>query len=145
MVSKPAKDSTKTALRCELAWKVCLLKFSKRCCVNKDTATIITMATKGGIIIYGEIQPNTTTNKNIKGRSTKVVRLAEAIKSRTDSKERKFDAKAPTEAGRPSIFMPKTCSIICADKRTSILLLALSTTRALAVVSTQLKSKIGRA
>ena len=86
------------------------------------------MATTGGISIHGDTQAIATKNRSTKGKSTKVVRLAEAIKSRTDSNERRLAANEPTDAGRLSMRKSSTRSMICADSFTSTRLLAASTT-----------------
>ena len=86
------------------------------------------MATRGGSTIQGEIQASTARNSSTKGRSTSVVRLAEAMKSRTDSKERRLEAKEPTDAGRLSMRKSSTCSMMREDSSTSTRLLAMSTT-----------------
>ncbi|MNK18991.1 hypothetical protein D3C87_372090 [compost metagenome] len=75
----------------------------------------------------------------MKGRSTRVVMVADAMKSRMDSNERRLAAKEPTETGRPSRRRSSTRSMICADRRTSTRLLALSTTWARAVLRIMLK------
>src|SRR5699024_490775 len=139
-VSKPDNDSTSTALRCALALNKSPLNLRIRHCEKKDAAKTTTAAIAGGSIKYGDNQPNTAKNKNKKGRSTNVVKLAEAIKSRTASKERKLAAKAPTEEGRLSRRMSSTRSITRADTLISTSLLALSTTRARTTVNIQLKN-----
>src|SRR5690606_35574343 len=103
------------ALRWAAAWKVCLVRRSMRACANQEIPRMITMATTGGISIQGEIQASTAKNSNTKGKSTSVVKLAEAIKSRTDSKERRLAAKEPTDGGRFSMRKSSTRSIIRAD------------------------------
>src|SRR5690606_4855773 len=99
-----------------------------RACEKNDTIRTTIIATAGGSTSQGEIHASTAKNKNTNGRSTKVVRLAEAMKSRTVSKERKFAANEPTDTGRFSIRKSSTCSIICAESVTSTRLLAASTT-----------------
>lgn len=75
----------------------------------------------------------------MKGKSTRVVMVAEAMKSRIDSNERRLAANEPTDTGRPSIRRSSTRSMICADSRTSTRLLALSTTCERAVLRIMLK------
>ena len=74
-----------------------------------------------------EIQASTSKNSSAKGRSIRVVTVAEAMKSRTVSNERKLAAKAPTEAGRCAMRMPSTRSMIMADSFRSMRELARST------------------
>ena len=97
------------------------------------------MATSGGRIIQGEIQARASRNSRMKGRSTSVVIVAEAMKSRMDSKERRLAANDPTDTGRPSSRRSSTRSMICAERRTSTRLLALSTTCERAVLRIMLK------
>ncbi len=75
----------------------------------------------------------------MKGRSTSVVMVAEAMKSRMDSNERRLAANEPTDTGRPSRRRSSTRSMICEDRRTSTRLLALSTTCERAVLRIMLK------
>jgi hypothetical protein len=49
------------------------------------------------------------------GQSISAVTVAEAMKSRTDSNERRLAAKEPTEAGRSAMRMPSTRSMIRAE------------------------------
>ncbi|MOA43599.1 hypothetical protein D3C78_1657670 [compost metagenome] len=90
------------------------------------SSSISRIATSGGNTIHGEIQKITNTNNSANGTSTSVVTVAEAMKSRTVSKARRLAAKAPTEAGRASMRMPSTRSMISADSITSTRLLARS-------------------
>ncbi|KAG1435167.1 hypothetical protein G6F57_021247 [Rhizopus arrhizus] len=99
-----------------------------RACAASDTSRIRTMATRGGRIIHGEIQARAARNSTMHGRSTSVVIVADAMKSRMDSKDRRVAANDPTDTGRPYIRKSSTRSMICADRRTSTRLLALSTT-----------------
>ena len=61
-----------------------------------------------------------------KGKSISAVTVAEAMKSRTDSNERRFEANEPTEAGLASSRMPSTRSMIKAESLTSMRALARS-------------------
>jgi len=63
--------------------------------------------------------------------------VAEPIKSRTDSKARRLDANDPAEAGRCSMRMPSTRSMMNADSLTSARLLARSTKRTRMVRNTR--------
>ena len=99
-----------------------------RACAMNETISAAMMAAMGGISISGEIHHMASRNSSTKGRSTSVVRLAEAMKSRTDSKARRLEAKEPTEAGRLSMRRSSTRSMIWALRRTSTRLLAVSTT-----------------
>ncbi len=82
-----------------------------------------------GISIMGAIQPITRKKISAKGRSMKATTVAEPMKSRTDSKARRLEAKEPAEAGRCSMRMPSTRSMMKADSLTSARLLARSTKR----------------
>src|SRR5690606_27240901 len=82
----------------------------------------------------------TATNNKLNGTSTRVVKLADAIKSRTASKDLKLAAKAPTEVGRLSKRKSSTRSMTFAEIRISTSLLALSTTRERVTVKSQLNS-----
>lgn len=84
------------------------------------------MAITIGTAINGEIHRMATRKISTKGTSISAVIDAEAMKSRTVSKARRLAAKAPTDAGRASIRMPSTRSMISADSATSIRLLARS-------------------
>ena len=68
------------------------------------------------------------TSKKIsaKGKSISAVTVAEAMKSRTDSNERRLDAKEPTDAGLASRRIPSTRSMISAESFTSMRALARS-------------------
>ncbi len=74
-----------------------------------------------------EIQRITSRKSRVKGRSIRAVTVAEAMKSRTVSKERRFAAKEPTEAGRLASRMPSTRSMIRAESLRSMRELARST------------------
>src|SRR5690606_37847430 len=123
MVSNPDSDSTKPALRWALAWNDSVTKCSIRACATNDTINTTTIAITGGMIIQGETQANTARNSNTNGKSTSVVRLAEAMKSRTDSNDLKLAANDPTDTGRLSMRRSSTRSMICADNLTSTFLL----------------------
>src|SRR3546814_11060036 len=96
----PFRVSIRPALRWALAWNESSVMRSIFVSEYNETIRIRIMATTGGMIIHGEIHPNTARNSSTKGRSTRVVRLAEAMKSRTDSNERTFDAKDPPDTSR---------------------------------------------
>jgi len=68
----------------------------------------------------------TPRKSSAKGKSISAVIVAEAMKSRTDSNERRFEANEPTEAGRPSSLMPSTRSMMSAESLTSMRALARS-------------------
>src|SRR6185312_10587518 len=99
----PFRASIRPALRWAPAWKDSSVIFSTRASDTSDTTTMMAMATSGGSTIQGEIQASTARNSATKGRSTKVVRLAEAMKSRTDSKDLRLDENETTETGRLSM------------------------------------------
>ena len=80
----------------------------------------------GGTISQGDIHAMTNRNTNTKGMSTRVVIVAEATNSRTDSNARKLAANEPTEAGRSAMPKPSTRSMIRADSVTSMRLPAVS-------------------
>ncbi len=82
-----------------------------------------------GTSIAGAIQPITRKKISAKGRSMNATTVAEPMKSRTDSKARRLAAKEPAEAGRCSMRMPSTRSMMKADSLTSARLLAKSTKR----------------
>ena len=126
MVSKPTRLSTRWALRCDEARKVVSVSSCIWPCTVNASSSISRIATSGGNTIHGEIQKITNTNSSANGTSTSVVTVAEAMKSRTVSKARRLAAKAPTEAGRASMRMPSTRSMISADSITSTRLLARS-------------------
>ena len=138
--SRPVSASTRVALRCDEAWNEAMVSASMRAWAASDTSRISTMATSGGSTIQGEIQTSASRNSRMKGRSTNVVMVAEAMKSRMDSNERRLAAKEPTDTGRPSMRRSSTRSMICADRRTSTRLLALSTTCERAVLRIMLKT-----
>ena len=119
--SRPVSASTRVALRCDEAWNEAMVSASMRAWAASDTSRISTMATSGGSTIHGEIQTSASRNSRMKGRSTNVVMVAEAMKSRMDSNERRLAAKEPTDTGRPSMRRSSTRSMICADRRTSTL------------------------
>ncbi len=82
---------------------------------------------RGQAAATGEIQAITSRKSSTKGRSIRVVTVAEAMKSRTPSKARRLAAKEPTEAGRASMRRPSTRSMMRAESCTSMRLPALST------------------
>ena len=77
--------------------------------------TTTTIASSTGMISGHAISAMTKTNSSANGRSMKAVTVAEVMKSRTTSKERKFDENEPTAAGRASMRSPSTRSMICAE------------------------------
>ena len=65
-------------------------------------------------------------NKNVKGKSTTVVNVADVIKSRTESKSRSIFAKDPLDVGRCANFMFRTWSNILRPAMISTRLPAIS-------------------
>jgi len=84
------------------------------------------IASRTGMISCQAMMAMTKTKRKAKGRSMKAVTEAEVMKSRTDSKERRFDENAPTAAGRDSMRTPSTLSMIRAESCMSIRALARS-------------------
>ena len=68
----------------------------------------------------------TVINNNEKGKSTKVVNVAEVKNSLKDSNSCMLLANEPTELDRADIFTAMTFSKIVADSMTSAFLLAIS-------------------
>jgi len=73
------------------------------------------------------IQVMTTKNMRANGRSMKATTVAEPMKSRTDSKARRLEAKEPADTGLCSMRVPSTRSMMYAESLTSARLLARST------------------
>ena len=80
-----------------------------------------------GMITSGQaIQAMTSRKIRAKGKSMSAVTVEEAMKSRTDSNERRLEAKEPTEAGLLMSCMPSTRSMIVPESLTSTRALARS-------------------
>ena len=125
-VSRPTKLSMSVAFLIALArYMVSDNSCIFVCTLNEYTKIKIAPITTG-ITIGKAIQAITATNIKPNGMSINVVIVAEVMKSRTVSKERKFDANEPTEFGLCSSRIPNTCSIMRAVSFMSTRVLAQS-------------------
>ncbi len=84
------------------------------------------MPSIGGTSIGNAIHAVTTRKISANGRSISAVTVAEVMKSRTVSNERRLAANEPTDAGRSSMRMPSTRSMITAESCRSMRALARS-------------------
>ena len=125
-VSSPTKLSISVAFlkapaRYIVSESACILV-----CTLNAYSSIIAAPTNTGITIGQEIHAITPIKIKPKGMSIMVVTVAEVMKSRTLSNERKLLANAPTEFGFCSIRSPNTCCIMRALNLMSMRALAQS-------------------
>ena len=125
-VSKPTKHSIKVAFLKALARYIVSDSACILVCTLKAYSSIITAPINTGITIGQEIHVITAMKIKPNGISIIVVTVAEVIKSRTLSNERKLLANEPTEFGFCSIRKPSTCCIMRALSLISIRALAQS-------------------
>ncbi len=125
-VSRPTRLSIRVALRIAPARNMVSESACILVCTLKEYTSMMRAPMATGITICQAIQAITAKKISANGISISVVIVAEVMKSRTVSKERRLEAKEPTELGRCSRRVPSTFSMIREDNLMSTRWLAQS-------------------